>query len=69
MSDKPEPEESPVRAEILVPNKDRDGHATLASTEFIKDFLDADGYLLTRDLRKYKKQLKHDHPLRRIINV
>ena len=69
MSDKPGPEESPVRAEILIPTKDGDGQATLVSTAFIKDFLDADGYVQIRDIRKYKKQLKHDAPLRRGINL
>jgi len=69
MSDKPGPEESPVRAEILIPTKDGDGQATLVSTAFIKDFLDADGYVQVRDIRKYKKQLKHDDPLRRGINL
>ena len=69
MSDKPDPEKSPVRAEILIPTKDGDGQATLVSTAFIKDFLDADGYVQIRDIRKYKKQLKHDDPLRRGINL
>ena len=69
MSDKPGPEESPVRAEILIPTKDGDGQSTLVSTAFIKDFLDADSYVQIRDIRKYKKQLKHDDPLRRGINL
>jgi len=69
MSDKPGPEESPVRAEILIPTKDGDGQATLVSTAFIKDFLDADGYVQIRDIRKHKKQLKHDAPLRKGINL
>ena len=64
MTDEPDSKKTGFPDYFVVPNEES-GSADIYTTALT----DEQSELLLRDLKKYKKQLRHDDPVRRIINL